>query len=523
MDRVGLRFARFLNRGHRVLRVPEAKLSSAAAEPRPILSPEIKHTGIFINNEFRKSASGKTFETVNPATEEVICRVEEGDKADVDAAVEAAKKAFTLNSPWRTMDARTRGQLLWRLADLMERDRDYLASLETIDSGKPFQGVWNVDLALTMDCYRYYAGWADKSGGKVVPTRGNFFTYTRHEPVGVCGQIIPWNFPLLMQAWKLGPALATGNTVVMKLSEQTPLTGLHVASLIKEAGFPEGVVNIVPGFGPTAGAAVAHHPDVDKLAFTGSTEVGATIQAAAAKTIKKVTLELGGKSPVIILDDADLEFAVEQAHNAIFFNMGQCCVAGARTLVHESVYDDYVEASVERAKKRVLGDPFDGATQQGPQVDKAQFDKILSYIDIGKKEGAKLAAGGEKFQDRGYFVQPTVFADVSDDMRICREEIFGPVMSVQKFRSLDEVAERANASRYGLGASICTRDLDKAHYLSHALRAGTVWINCHNVFDAAQAFGGYKESGVGRELGEYGLKEYTEVKSVVTAISKKIS
>ena len=274
-----------------------------------------------------------------------------------------------------------------------------------MDNGKPFQIAWATDLGLSIDCYRYFAGWADKSGGKVIPTRGDFFTYTRHEPVGVCGQIIPWNFPLLMQAWKLGPALATGNTVVMKLSEQTPLSGLHVASLIREAGFPEGVVNVVPGFGPTAGAAIANHPGVDKVAFTGSTEVGRVIQEAAAKNIKKVTLELGGKSPVIVCDDADMDQAVEQAHNAIFFNMGQCCVAGSRTMVHESVYNDYVEMSVEKAKKRVVGNPFNEETEQGPQVDKAQFDKILRYIDIGKKEGAKLATGGGQLQDRGYFIQ----------------------------------------------------------------------------------------------------------------------
>jgi len=511
-----------LKAGSRVLTTCLSR-RTVATLPKPVLKPEINYTGIFINNEFHPSASGKTFPTINPSTEEVICHVQEGDKADVDKAVKAATDAFSLTSPWRTMDARDRGFLLLKLADLIERDRAYLASLETLDNGKPFQVAYAADVGLTMDCYRYYAGWSDKNHGKVIPTRGDFFAYTRHEPIGVCGQIIPWNFPLLMQAWKMGPALATGNTIVMKVSEQTPLTALHIAALTKEAGFPDGVVNIIPGYGPTAGAAIAGHPGVDKVAFTGSTEVGRLIQRAAADTIKKCTLELGGKSPVVILDDCDLEHAVEMSHMALFFNMGQCCVAGSRTMVHESVYDEYVERAVERAKKRTVGNPFEDHVEQGPQVDKAQFDKILGYIDAGKRDGAKLATGGSKAADKGYFIQPTIFTDVGDDMKICREEIFGPVMSVQKFKSLDEVAERANNTRYGLGASVFTNDVGKAHYLSHAIRAGTVWVNCHNVFDASTPFGGFKESGSGRELGEYGLDAYTEVKSIVTKIPKKIS
>merc|ERR1719365_221801 len=489
----------------------------------PITSPQVKYTQIFINNEWVDSVSGKTFPTVNPTTGEVICQVQEGDKADINLAVEAAKKAFELGSEWRTMDASMRGRLINKLADLIERDKVYLASLESLDNGKPFNDAYNIDLNRTLECYRYYAGWSDKIDGKTLPVDGNFMAYTRHEPVGVCGQIIPWNFPLLMQAWKLASALATGNTVVMKVSEQTPLTALHIAALTKEDGFPDGVVNIIPGMGPTAGAAIWSHPDVDKVAFTGSTEVGKLIQRAAADTVKKVTLELGGKSPVVIMDDCDLEHAVEMSHMALFFNMGQCCVAGSRTMVHESIYDEYVERAVERAKKKVVGNPFQDDVDQGPQVDKAQFDKILGYIDAGKRDGAKLAIGGEKAADKGYFIQPTIFTDVGDDMKICREEIFGPVMSVQKFSSLDEVADRANRTRYGLGASIFTKDVGKAHYLSHAIRAGTVWVNCHNVFDASTPFGGFKESGSGRELGEYGLEAYTEVKSIVTAIPKKIS
>merc|ERR1719500_593839 len=489
----------------------------------PIRNPEIKHSQIFIDNEWVNSVSGKSFPTVNPATGETICTVQEGDKADIELAVAAARKAFSLGSAWRTMDASARGVLLNRLADLMERDRLYLASLESLDNGKPFQDAYNIDLGLTIKCYRYYAGWADKNHGKVIPIDGNFMTYTRHEPVGVCGQIIPWNFPLLMQAWKLGPALATGNTVVMKLAEQTPLTGLYIAQLIKEAGFPAGVVNIVPGYGPTAGAAIANHPKVDKVAFTGSTEVGKIIQRAAADNIKRVTLELGGKSPTIVLADADIDMAVEQAHFGLFFNMGQCCCAASRVMVEDSIYDEFVEKSVARAQKRTVGNPFDSKNEQGPQVDKEQFDKILGYIKTGQSEGGKLLTGGDRVGDRGYFIQPTVFGDVSDDMTICREEIFGPVQTIQRFKTLDEVAERANRSNYGLAAAVFSRDNARATYLAHALRAGTVWTNCYNVFSMAAPFGGYKESGSGRELGEYGLEAYTEVKTVFLAMSDKCS
>lgn len=491
--------------------------------PEPIIQPDIKYTGIFINNEWHASESGRTFATVNPATEEIIAEVQEGDKADVDKAVKAAKDAFRLGSPWRTIDASERGQLLHRLADLMDRDRTYLASLETLDNGKPYTASYAADVALSVRCLRYYAGWADKNHGKTIPVDGPFFAYTRHEPVGVCGQIIPWNFPLLMQAWKLGPALATGNVVVMKLAEQTPLTGLYVAELVKEAGFPPGVVNIVPGFGPTAGAAIVNHPDVEKVAFTGSTEVGKLIQAQAAGNVKRVTLELGGKSPNVVLADADVEKAVEIAHFGLFFNMGQCCCAASRVLVQDAIYDEFVERSVERAKVRTVGDPYAATTEQGPQVDRDQFDKILGYIDAGQREGAKLAVGGGRLGDRGYYIKPTVFADVEDGMKICKEEIFGPVQAIQKFSSLEEVAERANASNYGLAASVMTKDLDKAMYLSHALRAGTVWVNCFNVFNASTPFGGYKESGSGRELGEYGLEAYTEVKTVVMPVLQKIN
>lgn len=501
--------------------VPQARAMSAL--PQPIINPELNHTQLFINNEFVDAVSGRTFDTINPATGEVTAKVAEGDKADVDIAVKAATEAFRLGSPWRTMDASRRGELLNKLADLIERDAVLLASMETLDNGKPYVMSMMADVGLTVKCYRYFAGWADKNHGKVIPIDGNFLTYTRHEPVGVCGQIIPWNFPLLMQAWKLGPALATGNTIVMKLAEQTPLTGLYIAQLVKEAGFPEGVVNVITGFGPTAGGAIAGHPGIEKVAFTGSTEVGKIIQKEAADNLKRVTLELGGKSPNIILKDCNMAEAVETAHQGLFFNMGQCCCAGSRVMVEEDIYDEFLERSVERAKNRTIGNPFDMSNEQGPQVDEEQMQKILGYVKSGKAEGARLLTGGARHGDKGFFVEPTVFGDVEDDMKICREEIFGPVQAIQKVKNMDEAIERANRNNYGLAAAVFTQDLGKAIYASNSLRAGTVWVNTYNTLSNAAPFGGYKESGIGREGGEYGLENYTEVKTVTIAIPQKNS
>lgn len=485
---------------------------------------DVQYKQCFINNEWVDAVSGKTFATLNPCTEEVICQVSEGDKADVDIAVKAAREAFKRGSAWRIMDASDRGKLLNKLADLMERDQKYLANLETLDNGKPVNIAYNVDLVLTIKCYRYYAGWTDKIEGKTIPIDGDFFCYTRHEPIGVVGQIIPWNFPLLMQAWKLAPALAAGNTVVMKPAEQTPLTALYVAQLIKEAGFPAGVVNLVPGFGPTAGAAISEHMDVDKVAFTGSTEVGKLVQQAAGRTnLKNVTLELGGKSAHVVFDDADLSQAIELAHFGLFFNQGQCCIAGSRVFVQDTIYDEFVRLSVERATKRSVGSPWDDNNEQGPQVDKMQFDKILGLIETGKKEGATLKCGGDRHGDRGYFIQPTVFADVTDGMTIAKEEIFGPVMQIMKFSTMDEVIERSNASEYGLGAAVQTKSIDRALQYSHGVRAGTVWVNAYDVFCAQAPFGGYKMSGAGRELGEYGLEQYSEVKTVMIKVPGKNS
>jgi aldehyde dehydrogenase (NAD+) len=413
------------------------------------------------------------------------------------------------------MNASERGGLLYRLADLIETHADELAQLESLDNGKPVSLAKRVDVPKTVACYRYFAGWADKVQGKTIPIDGDFFCYTRHEPIGVVGQIIPWNYPMLMQAWKLAPALATGNTVVMKPAEQTPLSALRIGELIMKAGFPEGVVNLLPGFGHTAGAAIARHMDVDKVAFTGSTEVGRLILEAAAKSnLKRVTLELGGKSPNIIFADTDIDEAVEGAHLGIFSNQGQVCCAGSRVFVEQEIYDRFVEKSVTRARRRVVGDPLDPKTEQGPQVDEAQLERVMGYIESGEDEGATLACGGKRIGDRGYFIEPTVFADVQDEMKIAKEEIFGPVMSVIPFRDMDEVITRANNTIYGLAAGVWTRDIKKAHAIANNIRAGTVWVNCYNILDTRAPFGGYKQSGTGRELGEYGLQQYTEIKTI---------
>jgi aldehyde dehydrogenase (NAD+) len=441
--------------------------------------------------------------------------VQEAGVEDVNRAVKAARNAFD-NGPWRRMGAAERGRLMYKLADLVEKNFDEIAALEALDNGKPFGFAKAADINLVVRTLRYYAGWADKIQGQTIPIGGPHFCYTKEEPVGVCAQIIPWNFPALMMAWKLGPALATGNTVVMKPAEQTPLTCLRIGELIMEAGFPEGVVNLLPGFGPSAGVALAQHKDVDKVAFTGSTEVGYEIMRNSHKhNLKRITLELGGKSANIIMDDADIDVAIAQSQVGLFLNQGQCCIAGSRLFVHEKIYDQFVARSVEVSKKRKVGDPFGADTDQGPQVDSEQFGKIMNYIDVGKKQGAKLLTGGKRVGNKGWFVEPTVFADVTDDMTIAKEEIFGPVMSILKFKSVDEVIQRANNSEYGLGAGLVTKSVDTALKISNALRAGTVYVNCYDVFDANTPFGGFKDSGVGRELGEYGLKNYLETKTVI--------
>lgn len=475
--------------------------------------PKVKDQPLLIGGKWQDSVSGKTFATVNPATGETVCQVAEGDKADVDLAVKAARKAF--EGTWSKMNASERGRLLNRLADLVEENAESLAALESLDNGKPYKDSLNIDVPMSVKCYRYYAGWADKIHGKTIPVEGPYFCYTRHEPVGVVGQIIPWNFPLLMQAWKLGPALATGCTVVLKPAEQTPLTALEVARLAQEAGIPDGVLNVIPGYGPTAGAAISGHMDVDKVAFTGEHTTGQIIMEAAARSnLKRISLELGGKSPNVVFADADLDAAVEGAYFGLFFNQGQCCCAGSRLFVEEKIHDQFVEKILKKAKSQKVGDPFDPQTTQGPQVSQEQCDRIMGYIDAGKKDGAKLLTGGNRAGSKGYFIEPTVFDGVKDEMKIAREEIFGPVMNILTFKDADEVVRRGNQTFYGLAAAVWTRDITKAHRIANGLRAGTVWINCYDVFDAAAPFGGYKMSGHGRELGEYALELYTEVKTV---------
>eukprot|EP00877_Chromochloris_zofingiensis_P013807 jgi/Chrzof1/8680/Cz03g20090.t1 len=473
---------------------------------------------LLIDGAWVDAASGKTFPVIDPRTEQVITHVAEGDKADIDRAVAAARRAFD-SGPWPKMTAKARGRVLYKLADLMEQNAEELARLETLDNGKPIFYSRVADIPLSYDHFRYFAGWADKIHGKTIPCDGPYWAYTLHEPLGVIGQIIPWNFPLLMAAWKLAPALACGNTVVLKTAEQTPLTALKLGELALEAGLPPGVLNIVPGYGATAGAALSQHTDIDKVAFTGSTEVGKMVAKAAAQNMKPYTMELGGKSPVIVCADVDVDKAVADTHFGLFFNHGQCCAAGSRVYVHEDIYDEFVHKSTELAAKRRVGDPF-GDVDQGPQVDEAQFKKILNYISIGQQEGASLKTGGDRHGGEGYFVQPTVFSDVKDHMRIAREEIFGPVQCIMKWKTTDEVIQRANDTAFGLASGIFSKDVNTINTLTRGLKAGTVWVNCFNVFDSAVPFGGYKDSGVGREKGEYALHDYTQIKAVYQPLDK---
>jgi len=470
---------------------------------------------VLIDGELVAAASGKTFPVYNPATGAVIANVPEADKKDVDIAVAAARRAFD-ERRWAKVSPSERGRMLWKLADLIERDLEELAELESIDNGKPYAVARVADLPLAVDMFRYMGGWATKITGTTIPLSlpGEYLSYTVKEPVGVVGQIIPWNFPLLMAAWKLAPALASGCTVVLKPAEQTPLSALRLGELIMEAGFPDGVVNIVPGYGETAGAALAAHDLVDKIAFTGSTEVGKLIVHAATGNLKKVSLELGGKSPNVVFKDADLDVAIAGSASAIFFNHGQCCCAGSRLFVERPVFDRVVEGVAAKAKKIRVGSGLEPDTSMGPLVSEEQLQRVCNYLEIGLSEGATAMTGGKKMGDKGYFVEPTVLVNTKDNMRVVQEEIFGPVVTAIPFDDPEELMPRANDTVYGLAAGIWTKDISKAHRVASALRAGTVWINCYNIFDAALPFGGYKQSGWGREMGKDVLALYTQTKSV---------
>jgi acyl-CoA reductase-like NAD-dependent aldehyde dehydrogenase len=472
-------------------------------------------TQLFINGEWRDGAGGKTIEVVNPATEEVIAEVASAERTDVDAAVSAARAAF--DGPWSKLSPRERGKLVWKLGEQLLERADELARLETLHNGKPIFESRQIEVPAAAECFQYFAGWADKIHGETVPVKGNYLTYTLREPVGVVAAIVPWNFPLLLTAWKVAPALACGNTVIIKPASQTPLTALALADIAHEVGLPAGVLNVVTGPGSTVGQMLVEHPGIDKIAFTGDTSTGKQIMKGSADTVKKITLELGGKSPNIVFPDADLDAAVRGATTGIFYGKGEVCAAGSRLLVDKSIKNAFVDKVVSRAKKMAPGDPMDPKTRLGAISSKKQFDNDLRYIEIAKREGAQLVAGGGRADigtGKGYFLQPTVFDGVTPEMTIAREEIFGPVLATIEFADIDEAIARANDSNYGLAAAVWTKDIKKAHYVARKLQAGTVWINTYNVYDTAAAFGGYKQSGFGREMSMHALEHYTQVKTV---------
>ncbi len=490
---------------------------SAALASSPTATKFSGNTKLFINGEWTNSSDGATFDTYNPATGETIAKVAHATKEDVDRAVKSARKALEKGA-WGKMDACDRGKLMFKLADLIEANSEELARLEALNCGKTITDSRG-DIGGMLNGLRYYAGWADKIEGKTVPVRGSFLSYTLRQPVGVVGQIIPWNFPLLMAAWKWGPALACGNTIVMKAAEQTPLSVLRVCELVQEAGFPPGVINLLNGMGETTGDAMVTHPDIDKIAFTGHVDTAKLITKRAADTLKRTTFELGGKSPNVVFADCDMEQAVAGAFHAIYFHGGQCCTAGSRLFIEDKIKDEFVSRLAEKAGQRRVGNQLDEKTEQGPQVSQEQLDKILGYVELGRKQGAKLVAGGKRVGDKGFFVEPTIFDNVTDDMAIAKDEIFGPVVSVLSFKDADDMIERANTTQYGLAAAVWTKNIDKAHWYAKNVKAGTVWVNCYHIVDVTTPFGGFKMSGQGRENGEAALEHYTETKTVTIALS----
>jgi acyl-CoA reductase-like NAD-dependent aldehyde dehydrogenase len=486
------------------------------------MSLQIKPGKLFINGKWQDSVSGETFNTVNPATGEIITQVARGNKEDVDLAVKSARKSFE-EGPWASMSVSDRGKILWKIGDLVDKYNAEISEVETLDNGKPIFESSKIDIPLVAEIFRYYAGWATKIHGETIPVKGNFFNYTLREPIGVVGAIVPWNFPLLLASWKIAPALACGNTVILKPAEITSLSALKFAEICQEAGLPDGVLNIITGPGSVVGNALVEHPGVDKIAFTGSTEVGKEIMRRCAGTLKKVSLELGGKSPNIVFADADIDSAIRGAFNGIFYGKGEVCAAGSRLFVEEKIHDEFITKLIERTKKAIPGDPLNPKTRLGAIVSKEQMDKVLSYIEIGKKEGAKLVAGGEKAVVEGLngnFVYPTVFDEVDNKMRIAQEEIFGPVLSTIIFKDINDAIEKANSTIYGLASAVWTRDVKKAHHVVRKIKAGTVWINTYNNYDPAAPFGGYKMSGFGRELGMHALDLYTQIKNVMIDLNE---
>lgn len=470
-------------------------------------------TKLLIGGKWVAAKSGKTFESINPANEEVLALVAEGDKADVDDAVKAARKAFEEGS-WPAMTPHQRTRCLLKLAELVDKYADELAELESLDNGKPVSQARSIDINGVAGVLRYFAGWPTKIYGETNPSDPAFFNYTLREPVGVCGLIVPWNFPLMMAVNKIAPALACGNTMILKPAEQTPLTAIRFGEIVQEAGIPDGVVNIITGFGPGAGSAIAEHPDIDKISFTGSTEVGKIILHASAGNLKRVSLELGGKSPNIVFPDADQPLAVRNAMNGVFYNSGQVCAAGTRIFVQRDIYDHFVADLTSMSERMTLGDPLDPKTRLGPVVSREQFDRVKAYLEVGKREGARVTIGGAAGEGKGYYIKPTIFADVTNNMKIAREEIFGPVAAAIPFKDENDAVFQGNDTTYGLAAAVWTRDISRAHRVARALKAGTVWVNCYGMIDTSSPFGGYKQSGFGREGGRHVIDLFTQIKSV---------